>query len=101
MAASNHKLTALLKGRVISGTSDKDGVKTLSFADGSKMTVKTAPSNANSASTGGAVAKVRQSVEPPVLSLDMDAGTTTEIALAEATSSVVLRSKDDTLEYAD
>ena len=66
-------------------------------ADGSAVAL----SNANSASTGGAVAKVRQSVEPPVLSLDMDAGTTTEIALAEATSSVVLRSKDDTLEYAD
>lgn len=101
MAAANHKLTNTIKGRTISGTSDSGGEKTLTFSDGSKMTVKTVPSGANNASTGGTVAKVRQSVEPPVLYLDFEGGSTVEIALAEATSSVLLRDKDGNLEYAD
>ena len=100
-ATSNHKLTELLKGRTVSGSSDGNGEKSISFSDGSKLTVKTAPSNSNSASTGGTVEKVRQSVEPPVLHLDTEGGSTVEIPLAEATSSVMLRSKDDNLEYAD
>jgi hypothetical protein len=101
MPASNRKLTGVIKGRTIGGTGNADGVLTVTFSDGSKMTVKTAPTGSNSASTGGTVQKVRQSVEPPVLYLDMENGSTFEVPLAEATSSVFLRDKDGRMEYAD
>ncbi len=41
---SNHKLTGVLKGRTISGTSNQGDVLTILFEDGSKMTVQTAGS---------------------------------------------------------
>jgi len=68
MAAANHKLTTVIAGRTISGTSHSEGKTPLTFDDGSQMTIKTAPSNANQGSTGGKVAKVRQSVDPPARS---------------------------------
>ncbi len=39
---TNHKLTSLIQGRTISGTSNQGDVLTLLFDDGSKMTVPTA-----------------------------------------------------------
>ncbi len=39
---SNHKLTGVLKGRTICGTSNQGDVLTILFDDGSKMTVQTA-----------------------------------------------------------
>lgn len=101
MAAANHKLTTAIAGRTLSGTANATGETTLTFSDGSKLTAKTAPSSTNSATNGGTVSKVRQSVEPPALHLDMKDGSTLEIALAEATSSVMLRDKDGNMEYAD
>jgi hypothetical protein len=95
----NEKLTTLLKGRSISGTSDSSGEKTISFTDGSKLSVKVAPSNSNSASTGGAVTKVRQSTDPPILFLELEGGATVEIPLASADSGITLKSKDDSVEY--
>ena len=38
--ASNHKLTGVLKGRAISGTSNANDLLTITFEDGSTMTVK-------------------------------------------------------------
>ena len=99
--ASNHKLSDVLKGRTINGSSDSGGEKSITFDDGSTLTVKVAASNSNSASTGGKVAKVRQSVTPPTLHLDMEGGATMDIPLAAATSSVMLRGKDGAMEYAD
>jgi phage baseplate assembly protein gpV len=96
--ASNHKLTGVLKGRTITGTQNQGDKLLVHFDDGSSMTVKTAGST-NSASTGGTVAAVRQ--QGSTLSLDMANGATWTITMAEATSSVMVRDKNHTLEYAD
>ena len=96
---SNQKLTKIIAGRNISGTSQADGLLTITFDDGSTMKVKTAPATTNSAATGGKVLKVRQ--EGTELNLDLESGTTVKINTAEETSSVMLRDKAGKLEYAD
>ena len=96
--ASNHKLTGVLQGRVISGTSNANDLLTITFSDGSTMTVKTAGSS-NSASTGGAIKAVRQ--QDTTLSLDFEDGGSLTILTAESTSSVMVRDKSHALEYAD
>jgi hypothetical protein len=95
---SNHKLTAVLKGRTITGTQHQEHRLILAFHDGSTMTVNTAAST-TSAATGGTVAKVRQ--QGTQLALDFEDGATMLIQLAEATSSVMVRDQNHTLEYAD
>ena len=95
---SNHKLTGVLKGRTISGTSNQNDTMTLHFDDGSTMTVKTAGSS-NSASTGSAIAAVRQ--QDTTLELAFENGQTLQIQTAEATSSVMVRDKNHAMEYAD
>jgi len=96
--ASNHKLTGILAGRTISGSSNADGKMTVNFTDGSTMTVKTA-GNSNSASTGGTVKAVRQA--DTTLTLDFENGSSLAITTAEATSSVMVRDKNHAMEYAD
>ncbi len=96
--ASNHKLTSLIQGRTIAGTSNQNDALTIAFTDKSKMTVQTAGSS-NSASTGGTVKAVRQ--QGTTLSLDMENGGTMDIQTAEETSSVMIRGADGTMEYAD
>ncbi len=99
MPHSNQKLTKIIAGRTISGTSQADGLLTITFDDGSVMKIKTAPTSTNSAATGGKVAKVRQ--EGTELDFDLEGGATVTIQTAEATSSVMLRDKVGKLEYAD
>ncbi len=96
--ASNHKLTDVLKGRTITGTSNRGNVLTVGFDDGSTMIVQTAGSS-NSASTGSAIAAVRQ--QDTTLHLDFENGQTLAIQTAEATSSVLVRDKNQGMEYAD
>ena len=96
---SNQKLTRVIAGRVISGTSQADGLLTMTFDDGSTMKVKTATSTTNTAATGGKVQKVRQ--ESTMLALDLEGGSTLEIETAEAPSSVMLRDSAGKMEYAD
>ena len=96
--ASNHKLTGVIQGRTITGTQNAGNVLTVNFNDGSVMTVKTS-GNSNSASTGGKVKAVRQ--QGTRLDLDFENGTTLEVPLAEATSSVMVRDKNHVMEYAD
>lgn len=95
---SNHKLTTLIKGRTISGTANADNVLTVSFTDGSLMTVQTQGS-ASSASTGGTITAVQQS--GTTLALLCEDGSTQTIETAEEMSSVMVRGKDHTMEYAD
>jgi hypothetical protein len=95
---SNHKLTAVLHGRTITGTQHQDHRLIVAFDDGSTMTVKTVGTTA-SAATGGTIAKVRQ--QGTELALDFEDGSTLLIPLAEATASVMVRAHDHTLEYAD
>ena len=96
---SNQKLTKIIAGRTISGTSQADNILSITFDDGSVMKIKMAPSNANTAATGGKVLKVQQ--EGTDLNLVLADGSSVEIETAEATSSVMLRGKAGTLEYAD
>ena len=96
--ASNHKLAGLIQGRTITGTGNSGGALTISFDDGSKMTVQTSGSS-NSAATGGTVKAVRQ--QGTTLDLDFEGGGTLQIPLAEETSSVMVRDKSGTMEYAD
>jgi len=95
---SNHKLTGVLQGRTINGTSNSGDTLTIHFTDGSQMTAQTAGSS-NSASSGGTIKAVRQ--QGTALALDFEAGGTMEVPLAEETSSVMVRGKDGTMEYAD
>ncbi len=99
MAANHDKLTELLQGESISGTSDSSGEKTISFSDGSKLTAKVAPSNSNSASTGGAVEAVRLSLEPAELHIVLEGGSTISIPLAGASSSVTLKGADGSIAF--
>ena len=99
---SNQKLTKIIAGRIISGTSQgKNGkgedVWLLTFGDGSVMTIKAV--QPITAPTGGKVLKVRQ--EGTELDLDLEGGAAVKITTAEATSSVMLRDKAGKLEYAD
>ena len=96
--ASNHKLTSLIKGRTIAGTSNQGNVLTVTFTDESKMTVQTAGSS-NSASTGGTIKAVRQS--GTTLDLDLEDGSTLAIQTAEEASSVMVRDGKGVMEYAD
>ena len=95
--SANHKLTAILKGRTITGTGNSNDIMTISFVDGSKMTVKTAGS-VNTGSTGGTVRAVRQAGAE--LSIDFEVGSLT-IPTAEETSCVMVRDKAGVMEYAD
>ena len=95
---SNQKLTKIIAGRTISGTTQADNLLTLTFDDGSVMKIKVAPSNTNNAATGGKILKVRQ--EGTDLELDFVGGGV-QIVTAEETSSVMLRDKAGKLEYAD
>jgi hypothetical protein len=95
---SNHKLTAVLHGRTITGTQHQDHRLIIAFDDGSTLTVKTAGTRASTA-TSGTIVKVRQ--QDTQLALDFEDSSTLLIPLAEATASVMVRAHDHTLEYAD
>jgi len=94
----NHKLTALLNGRSISGTASLNATTTIGFADGSRMTVRTT-GEANSGSAGGIVQGVRQ--EGRELNLDFADGGTLTMQTEAATASVIVRSDAGAMEYAD
>ncbi|MDQ2686692.1 MAG: hypothetical protein M3Y28_02380 [Armatimonadota bacterium] len=96
---SNHKLTGVIKGRTIASTGS-DGAQTkIGFDDGSTMTIQTAPSNSASGRTGDKIKAVRQ--QDTRLDFDLEDGSTLEFTTAEEASCVLLRDKNDTLEYAD
>lgn len=96
--SSNHKLTTVIKGRTISGTQNQVGKMTLTFTDGSTMTVKTAGSS-HSAMTGGTVEGVRQ--QGTELQIDFVGGSTLALQTEEAASCVMVRDKNHALEYTD
>ena len=96
--AANHRLTALIRGRTITGMQSSGDTAVITFADGSTMTVKVSGSP-HTAAAGGTIAGVRQAGTE--LDLDFEDGTTLTIQLAEATSSVMVRDKAGVMEYAD
>ncbi len=96
---SNQKLTRIIAGRTVSGTTQADNLLTLTFDDGSAMRVKVAAGYTNTAVAGDKIVKVQQ--QGTTLLLDMETGGPLKIDTAEATSSVMLRDKAGKLEYAD
>lgn len=94
---TNQKLGKIIAGRTITGSTQADGKLTLTFDDGSVMTVKTAPTSAVPA-MGGKVAKVRQ--QDNALSLDLEGGSAAAIEMVEASGTVMLRDKAAKMEYA-
>ncbi len=98
---ANRKLTTIIKGRTISSVEQSDqSTLDITFGDNSKMHIKTggqvsAPDDIKSRT----ISHVQQ--EGNTLRLISADNTSIDIPLAEATSSVMLRDKDNQMEYAD
>lgn len=95
---SNHKLSALLKGRTVTTVSSESAETTITFSDGSLMTVQTG-GPVTGGTPGAVVHTVRQA--DTTLILDFEGGATMQITTAEETSSVMVRDRAHMLEYAD
>ena len=95
---ANHKLTDVIAGRTVQSTAQADGKLTITFEDGSTMTVLT-QGNENTASTGKPIKSVRQ--EGVTLAIVFDDEHIWEVPLADETASVMVRTADRKLEYAD
>jgi hypothetical protein len=114
--AANKKLTKVLAGRTAVRIVWQGATAVVQFDDGSTMTVQTAadasdgatqapPAGSPSAAVAGGagalgrVRGVRQ--QDTTLDLDFESGSTLTLRTAEPTSSVLVRARDQTLEYAD
>ncbi len=95
---ANNKLTAVIAGRTVQGTSHSGDKLVVTFDDGSTMTVLT-QGNENSGSTGKLVKAVRQ--EGTTLAIVFDDDEIWEVPMADETASVMVRAEDHKLEYAD
>jgi hypothetical protein len=97
----NQKLTPIIKGRSIAQLGWENATATLHFDDGSVMRIHapSAPPRNAPPATLGKVRAVRQSSE--TIAFDLEAGSTLQIQLAEATSCVMLRDPKGVLQYAD
>jgi len=118
--AANRKLTGVLQGRTATKIDWLGAIAAVHFDDGSLMTVETdghVP-DPNAGPTGGASGRSgAPAMTPPaarplgrvravrqqgmLLALDFEDGSALELRTAEATSSVLVRAPDHTLEYAD
>jgi hypothetical protein len=97
--ALNQKLTPIIAGRVIKSIEQTDKSLSLSFADGSCMKIKTSAPATIDDLNGRTVKSIRQKGTAMTIIFDDDASAS--IALAEATSSVMLRDANGVMEYAD
>ncbi len=97
--AANKKLTPILAGRTIKSVERADDGIGVNFTNGSTMKVKTSGPVEAESLINRTVQKVRQAGTK--MNLDFKDGSSAEIQLAEATSSVMLRDKDNKMEYAD
>ena len=97
--ALNKKLTPIMVGRTIKSATQSDGALIISFDDGSTMKVKTGGQVPVDTLTNRTIRAVRQ--QGTSMKLDFNDNSTAAIKLAEATSSVMLRDKENKLEYAD
>ena len=95
----NRKLTPIIKGRIIQSVSWDQAILRVSFTDDSAMTIKTGPIMQTAEVKERKIKAVRQ--RGTVMNLDFADGTSMTLDLAEAASSVMLRDRNGTLEYAD
>jgi hypothetical protein len=99
--ARNQKLTPIIAGRTIAQIGWEAATAVLHFDDGSVMRIQTPASPTPDAPPMklGTVRAVRQSTA--AIAFDLQDGSTVQIPLAEATSSVMLRDAKGAMEYAD
>lgn len=98
--AANHKLTKVIAGRaIIAASSADDSALSLTFDDSSIMKIKVGAQTPFDALSGHTVKSVRQ--QGTTMNLDFTDGSSAQITLAEATSSVMLRDAKGTMEYVD
>jgi len=107
--AANQKLTAVLQGRTVVQVNQirpsepappgVAGATAVYFDDGSVMTVQGTVFGAGRGEQAGRVRGVRQ--QGTTLELDFENGATLTLRTAEPTSSVIVRARDGSLEYAD
>jgi hypothetical protein len=98
--SANKKLTATIKGRTIKNTIAEASAFLIRFSDGSTMKVKTGTdSPAPEDCSGKEIESVQQ--HDTAMTLTFTDGSTNDLPLEEATSSVILRDKDNKMEYAD
>jgi hypothetical protein len=97
----NQKLTRVIKGRSIAQVGWDGATAILHFDDGSVMRIHTpsAPRKHAPPAVVGKVRAVRQSGE--AIAFDYESGSSLEISLTDATSSVMLRDAKGAFEYAD
>ncbi|MEP7064474.1 MAG: hypothetical protein ABI889_00445 [Gemmatimonadota bacterium] len=97
----NQKLTPIIRGRSIAQVGWESATAILHFNDGSVMRIHApaAPPRDAPPAILGKVRAVRQSTE--AIAFDLEAGTSLQVPLAEATSCVMLRNVKGALEYAD
>lgn len=97
----NQKLTAVIKGRAIAELDWDSATALLHLGDGSVLRIRTPAPPASNAppSRLGTVRAVRQSLDS--IAFDLEGGSTLQLSLADATSSVMLRDAKGALEYAD
>jgi hypothetical protein len=95
----NEMLARIIKGRTIGSVTQEGSLASVQFADGSLMKIKTGAPAPVDTLEGKTVQSVRQGgLCLELLFQDKSAGT---IALAEETSSVLLRDAEGKFEYAD
>jgi hypothetical protein len=97
--AANHKLTMVLQGRRVTSVDGGPATAVVHFDDGATMTVQLGAGGLPAVPAFGRVRAVRQ--QGTTLDLDYDTGGTLALVTAEATSSVLLRAANGSLEYAD
>jgi hypothetical protein len=96
--ALNHKLTALLRGRTITGTVQQGNILEITFENGSTMKVKISPGSVYFQISGRRkIVNVHE--EDAQLDLDCEDGTTVSVVVIENGSSVSLRDKTNAVEY--
>jgi hypothetical protein len=94
----NKKLTPIIAGRTIKSAKLTDAALEIEFEDGSILKIKTGAPFTDTIARRK-VKEVRQKATE--FDLDFIDGATAKIAMAEETSSVMLRDKAGALEYAD
>jgi hypothetical protein len=93
----NHKLTHVVKDRVVHSFQLNASELLISFVDGSTMTVKIAESNSPPLREG---ARIRQiSEDLTTLVIECEDGSSIDVTLVDPGSSVAVRDKNHAVEY--
>jgi hypothetical protein len=97
---ANRKLSSIIQGRTVSNVQQADNSSIdITFSDNSKMHIKTSGQVAAANLKNRTISRIQQ--EGTTLRLVSTDNTATDIPLQEAASSVMLRDKDNQMEYAD